>query len=76
LSEFVEFFSAMMDEYNRHKPEKGETWKTMPHYQLEALVNKHLRDALKPLTVTERMAILVDVAVLNGMSYLRYKEVS
>jgi len=80
MMEFVAFFSAMFNEYDRHKPEKGESWKTMPLSELEELVEKHLEEAsettwlsLEQVDYTERKALLVDIANLCGMAYLRYE---
>jgi len=80
--EVFEFARAIQDEYNHHKPEKGESWKVMTIEELEAELLKMIMHLLlaKDITIssytcqTKRFHKSVDAGVYLMMLYSKYEE--
>ena len=73
-SEFVAFFEEMISEYDRHLLAKGDSWKTIAATELQIILNEHIYNYLKPMTLAEEIEELVDIANLCGMLWHRLKE--
>ncbi len=65
---FPEAFEAMLEEMDRHQPEKGDSWETLRLGELVGMINY----AVTGYSIGETHAL--DVANLAVMLHLRLKE--
>lgn len=65
---FFRFYKAMVDEYNSHVPEKGDSWKTCKQEYLREVLNT----AGKKYFDKHHPDELVDMANMEAMLWLRY----
>ena len=73
-AEIQEFAEAMEKEMQRHDPEKGDSWKSMPIKDLEEILDGVIEDYRYAGDYWEGMEELIDVANIAMMLWHRCKE--
>jgi len=64
------FVEAMLDELERHYPEKGDSWKTMDLYALELILSTHVSEWYNKNKTNDKED-LIDLANLCAMVHNR-----
>jgi len=70
---FFEFYMSMVDEYKRHEPKKGDSWRTIDISKLMDLLENISFDWSRDL---ENDGNLIDMANVQAMIYLRRRGIT
>jgi len=75
-SEFIDFVSAMAKEYNKHRVEKGDLWKTTGTEQLWVNLywDMHSKRVVNFQTAIQNPTHLLDIANFSWFLWYRLKE--